>query len=479
MVRQGKPFEEVYDLFAIRVILDEPHTKEDCWRVYSIITDSYTPIPERFRDFISVPKTNGYQSLHTTVITPMGRKVEVQIRTRKMDEIAERGLAAHWKYKEGTEGQSSIDRFMGWVREALENPRPEAATEFLQDFQLNLYTDEIYVFTPKGELKTLPAGATPIDFAFEIHSQVGERAIAAKVNGKIVPLRHKLSSGDQVEILTGKAFNLNPDWINDVVTHKARARIRNFIKQQRREQADAGRQIWEKRAEKGKVELDDQTLTKVVNKLKFQSTFDLFADIGAGSYDVEQLFKAVKGFLVKGRFEDEKPAAPILNETGLRESFVHEARQHGDFRGLVINGDLTNVKYSYAKCCNPLPGDEVVGYISRTGDIKIHRAFCKNVGNLIKNEKERVVDVAWSNVKSASFIGAIRIVGEDRVGLINDITNVLSRTLKTNIKSLNVAGEAGMFEGTLFVNVDDVSHLSTIIKKLETVEGVKAAYRFE
>lgn len=479
MVRQGKPFEEVYDLFAIRVILDEPHTKEDCWRVYSIITDSYTPIPERFRDFISVPKTNGYQSLHTTVITPMGRKVEVQIRTRKMDEIAERGLAAHWKYKEGTEGQSSIDRFMGWVREALENPRPEAATEFLQDFQLNLYTDEIYVFTPKGELKTLPAGATPIDFAFEIHSQVGERAIAAKVNGKIVPLRHKLSSGDQVEILTGKAFNLNPDWINDVVTHKARARIRNFIKQQRREQADAGRQIWEKRAEKGKVELDDQTLTKVVNKLKFQSTFDLFADIGAGSYDVEQLFKAVKGFLVKGRFEDEKPAAPILDETGLRESFVHEARQHGDFRGLVINGDLTNVKYSYAKCCNPLPGDEVVGYISRTGDIKIHRAFCKNVGNLIKNEKERVVDVAWSNVKSASFIGAIRIVGEDRVGLINDITNVLSRTLKTNIKSLNVAGEAGMFEGTLFVNVDDVSHLSTIIKKLETVEGVKAAYRFE
>jgi GTP pyrophosphokinase/guanosine-3',5'-bis(diphosphate) 3'-pyrophosphohydrolase len=479
MVRQGKPFEEVYDLFAIRIILDEPHTKEDCWRVYSIITDSYTPIPERFRDFISVPKANGYQSLHTTVITPLGRKVEVQIRTRKMDEIAERGLAAHWKYKEGTEAQTSIDRFMGWVREALENPRPEAATEFLQDFQLNLFTDEIYIFTPKGELKTLPSGATPIDFAFEIHSQVGERAIAAKVNGKIVPLRHRLNSGDQVEILTGKNVNLNPDWINDVVTHKAKARIRNFVKQQRRVQAEQGREIWEKRAEKGKVELDEQALTKVVNKLRFQSTFDLFADIGAGSYDVEQLFKAVKSYLVKGRFEDEKAAAPVIDETELRESFVHEARQHGDFRGLVINGDLTNVKYSYAKCCNPLPGDDVVGFVSRTGDIKIHRAFCKNVSNLLKNEKERVVDVAWSNVKSSSFIGAIRIVGDDRVGLINDITNVLSKTLKTNIKSINVSGEAGMFEGTLFVNVDSVDHLTMVVKKLETVDGVKAAYRFE
>ncbi len=220
MMRQQKPFEEIYDLFAIRIILDEPHTKEDCWRVYSFITDAYTPIPERFRDFISVPKANGYQSLHTTVITNKGVKVEIQIRTRKMDEIAEKGLAAHWKYKEGGD-RNTIDRFVHWVRDILENPRPDAATEFVKDFQLNLYTDEIYVFTPSGELITLPNGATPIDFAFDIHSEVGDHALAAKVNGKIVPLRHKLQSGDQVEIITGKQVNLNRDWINDVVTHKA------------------------------------------------------------------------------------------------------------------------------------------------------------------------------------------------------------------------------------------------------------------
>lgn len=479
MVRQGKPFEEIYDLFAIRIILDEPHTKEDCWRVYSIITDAYTPIPERFRDFISVPKANGYQSLHTTVITPMGRKVEVQIRTRKMDEIAERGLAAHWKYKEGTDAQTSIDRFMGWVREALENPRPEAATEFLQDFQLNLYTDEIYIFTPKGELKTLPAGATPIDFAFEIHSQVGERALAAKVNGKIVPLRHKLNSGDQVEIITGKTFNLNPDWINDVVTHKAKARIRNYIKQRRRDLADQGREIWEKRAERGRLELDEQALTKIVAKLKFQSTVDLFAEIGGGTYDVELLFKAAKGFLAKGRLEEEKAAPPVVDEQELRDSFVNEARQLGDYRGLVVDGSVTDVKYSYAKCCNPLPGDEVLGFVSRSGDIKIHRHQCKNAINLLNTERERVVEITWSNVKTASFIGAIRIIGDDRVGLINDLTTVISKTFKTNIKGLNVSGEAGLFEGTLFVHVESAEHLQTIIKKLEQVEGVRDAYRFE
>ena len=232
MQLQQKPFEEIYDLFAIRIILENPHTKEDCWRVYSAITDWYTPIPKRFRDFISVPKANGYQSLHTTVITKKGRKVEVQIRTRKMDYIAEQGVAAHWKYKEGEEaGSKELDKFVHWVRDVLDAPRPDAATEFVKDFQLNLYQDEIYVFTPNGDLKTLPNGASCIDFAFEIHSEIGERSIAAKVNGKMVPLRQKLKSGDQVEIITANKINLNPDWMEDVVTHKAKARIRQYIKQ--------------------------------------------------------------------------------------------------------------------------------------------------------------------------------------------------------------------------------------------------------
>ena len=252
MVTQQKPFEDIYDLFAIRIILDPPHTREDCWRVYSYITDTYTPIPERFRDFLSVPKANGYQSLHTTVFSRNGAKVEIQIRTRQMDEIAEKGLAAHWKYKEGSGGSSSIDRFVHWVRDVLDNPRPDAASEFVQDFALNLFSDEIYIFTPKGQLLTLPKGATPIDFAFEVHSEVGERALAAKVNGKMVPLRQKLQSGDQVEIITGKNSNLNPDWINDVVTHKAKSRIRQFINMKERKAIEDGREIWVKKSREAK-----------------------------------------------------------------------------------------------------------------------------------------------------------------------------------------------------------------------------------
>ena len=479
MQRQERPFEEIYDLFAVRIILDEPHTKEDCWRVYSFITDNYVPIPERFRDFISVPKANGYQSLHTTVINRRGRKVEIQIRTRKMDEIAEKGLAAHWKYKEGTAAGNSIDRFVSWVRDILENPRPDAATDFVKDFQLNLYSDEIYIFTPKGELKTLPSGATPIDFAFDIHSEIGERALAAKVNGKIVPLRHKLTSGDQVEVITGKAFNLNPDWINDVVTHRAKARIRAFIKQKRREISDKGREQWEKRSERIKFEFDEQDINKVAGKLRFATTQDMFYEIGSGTYSVELLFKGLKNYVQKGRIEDEKAISPVISEEDLLDQLHKESRQHGDFRGLIINGDVTGVKYSYSKCCSPMPGDDVIGFVSRTGDVKIHRVACKNMAHLLEKESDRVVDVSWSAVRAQDFVGAVKIIGEDRVGMINDITQVLSKMMGTNIKSINVNSDSGLFEGTLFIYVQDLGHLNQVIKRLERVEGITSAYRFE
>ncbi|MDZ7695007.1 MAG: TGS domain-containing protein [Balneolaceae bacterium] len=293
MQRQQKPFEEIMNLFAIRIILEDPHKKEDCWRVYSIITDSYTPIPKRFRDFISVPKANGYQSLHTTVITKKGRKVEVQIRTRKMDDIAERGLAAHWKYKEGKEGSETLDKFVHWVRDVLENPRPDEAKEFVKDFQLNLYQDEIYVFTPDGELRTLPQEATPIDFAFDIHSEIGERAMAAKINGKMAPLRQKLEIGDQVEIITGNKINLNPDWINDVVTHKAKSRIRQYIKQKERKVADEGRELWEKRAERNNIEITEQELMRIAHKHKFDTTQRCFMRSGS-TFDVNELLRHSK-----------------------------------------------------------------------------------------------------------------------------------------------------------------------------------------
>ncbi|WP_440999028.1 RelA/SpoT family protein, partial [Fodinibius sp. SL11] len=482
MQRQQKPFEEIYDLFAIRIILEEPHTKEDCWRVYSIITDWYTPIPKRFRDFISVPKANGYQSLHTTVITKKGRKVEVQIRTRHMDDIAEKGVAAHWKYKEGKEGGSeTLEKFVHWVRDVLDNPRPDAATEFVKDFQLNLYQDEIYVFTPDGELRTLPQGATPIDFAFDIHSEIGERAIAAKVNGKMAPLRQKLDIGDQVEIITGNKINLNPDWINDVVTHKAKSRIRQYIKQKERQKAEEGREIWEKRAKRANIEISEQDLTRIAQKLKFDSTQDLFYDIGKGSFDVNELYDVVKQFTSKGRIddkEDEDKPAPVTEEE-IQETYINAARSISDDKALVINGELTNVKYSYANCCNPIPGDDVMGFISRTGDVKVHRSNCKNIHHLIQTDGERIVDVSWAKNIDSKFLGAVKVIGEDRVGMINDITDVLSKSLETNMKSINVSSDSGMFEGILTVYVDDIDHLGRIINKLQKVGGVKSVFRYE
>ncbi len=481
MQRQQKPFEEIYDLFAIRIILEDPHSKEDCWRVYSIITDWYTPIPKRFRDFISVPKANGYQSLHTTVITKQGRKVEVQIRTRQMDDIAEKGLAAHWKYKEGKKGSETLDKFVHWVRDVLDNPRPDAATEFVKDFQLNLYQDEIYVFTPQGELRTLPQGATPIDFAFDIHSEIGERAMAAKINGKMAPLRQKLEIGDQVEIITGNKINLNPDWINDVVTHKAKSRIRQYIKQQEREVASEGQEIWEKRAKRGKVEISDQDLMKVAHKLKFESTQELFYEIGKGNFDVSKLLKAAKQFIGKGRIEKEEKEekqAPITEEE-IQKTYIDAARSIGDEKALVIDDNISNIKYSYANCCNPIPGDDVIGFISRTGDVKVHRSNCKNIHHLIQTDGERVIDVSWARNISSKFLGAVKIVGEDRVGMINDITDILSKSMETNMKSINVNSDSGMFEGILTVYVDDIDHLDRVITKLHKVEGVKSVFRYE
>lgn len=481
MQRQQKPFEEIYDLFAIRIILEDPHTKEDCWRVYSIITDSYTPIPKRFRDFISVPKANGYQSLHTTVITEKGRKVEVQIRTRPMDDVAEKGVAAHWKYKEGG-GSETLDKFVHWVRDILDNPRPEAATEFVKDFQLNLYQDEIYVFTPDGELRTLPQGATPIDFAFEIHSEIGERAKAAKVNGKMAPLRDELSVGDQVEIIMSNEINLNPDWIDDVVTHKAKSRIRQFIKQKERETADEGREIWEKRVDRGNIEISEQDLMPVAQKLDYDTTQDLFYDIGKGTYDADDLYQAAKQYTSKGRVdedqENEEAPEPVTDEQ-VQETYINAARSVSDDKALIIKGELTNVKYNYANCCNPIPGDDVMGFISRNGDVKIHRSNCKNIHHLIQTDGERIVDVSWAKNIDSKFLGGLKVIGEDRVGMINDITDVLSKSMETNMKSINVNSDSGMFEGMLTVFVDDIDHLDRIITKLQKVDGVKSVFRYE
>lgn len=479
MKRQNKPLGEIYDIFAIRIVLESSgkEGREDCWLVYSILTDLYKPLPERFRDFVSVPKSNGYQSLHTTVLGPEGRRVEIQIRTREMHEVAEKGVAAHWKYKEGVaRSDDEMENFLTWVRELLEGPRPEQATEFVQDFRLNLYDEEIYVFTPRGDLFTLPVGASPVDFAFQVHTEVGFHCIGAKVNGKMVPLSHKLQSGDQVEIITSKKQTPNPDWIKFVVTQKARSRIRHWINEKRRKAIDHGRETWGKRAKRAGIEFSEHDLGKWAVKLRFPNPNQLFYEIGTGLFDVKDLLNFVRG--VRNSEGDSLGGDSDVRPDEF-ETFLDTAQASGS-PALLIDGELhTDIVTDYASCCNPIPGDQVFGYISRTGAIKIHRVNCKNAPNLLINQPDRVVPVQWSRQKDVSFVTALRIMGEDRVGIVSDITTVISKNLKTNIRSISVHTEDGVFEGTIVMFVSDLAHLRRLIDRIKKIEGIHGVYRFE
>lgn len=495
MQRQQKGLDEIYDLFAIRVVLRSEGKKgrEDCWRVYSILTDLYKPIPERFRDLISVPKSNGYQSLHTTVLGPDGRPVEIQIRTEEMHEIAERGVAAHWKYKEGTGGDGAassrvrsdeaMEQIYAWVRDLMENPTPDRASEFVKEFQLNLYDEEIYVFTPQGDLLTLPRGATPVDFAFQVHTEVGFHCIGAKVNGRMVPLSSHLTSGDQVEILTSNKQTPNPDWMQFVVTHKARSRIRHWINEKRRKAAEHGRELLEKKLKRARLELDEDELNRISSKLKFPNSQQLFYEIGTGLYDPADFVDFVK----KGQHDGAQAAEPegasrADGEPPLRlqvSEFTETAREEGR-AALVIDGEHhADLATHYATCCNPIPGDQVFGFVSKTGTINIHRKSCRNASHLLMDHADRIIPVEWSRQKDVQFVAALRLVGEDRVGMVSDITTVISKNLKTNIRSITIESEDGVFEGTVVLFVSDLKHLKRLMQRLGRVEGIYGVYRFE
>ena len=475
MQAQKKPLTEIYDLFAIRVVLETSgrRGKEDCWRVYSIITDLYKPLPERFRDFISVPKSNGYQSLHTTVLGTDGRRIEVQIRTREMHEIAERGVAAHWKYKEGvTQTDTRMDQFLTWVRDLIENPTQEKATDFVRDFSLNLYTDEIYVFTPRGELKTLPNGATPVDFAFQIHTDIGYQCIGAKVNGKMVPLSYRLHSGDQVEIITSKKKTPNPDWMKFVVTHKARSRIRYWVNNERRSKVQLGRQLWQRKARRARLKVAEHELARYAAEFKYADPSQMFYEIATGLFDVKDLVKLVR----TGDFSGKEESPPDLEKY---EVFREQAQTSGKDT-LIINGEkIQGVAVEYASCCNPIPGDPVFGFTSKRGVLKIHRTVCRNATHLLVNRAERVQPCDWSRQKDVRFIVGLRVVGEDRVGIVHDLTTVISRNLKTNIRSITVETEDGIFEGTIVLDVSDLTHLKRLITRLKRIDGIHGVYRFE
>ena len=478
MKRQDKPLNEIYDIFAIRIVLENEGSKgkEYCWRVYSIITDLYKPMPERFRDFVSVPKSNGYQSLHTTVFGPQGRRVEVQIRTREMHEIAEKGVAAHWRYKEQINSEDKeMDRLLTWVRDLLDDPESENATEFVRDFRLNLYDEEIYVFTPRGDLFTLPSGATPVDFAYLVHTQVGFHCIGAKVNGKMVPLSYALKSGDQVEIITAKKQTPNPDWIKFVVTQKARSRVRHWINQKRRDAQLYGREVWEKRSSRVGLSLTDSELARIATRLKFPNVDQLFYEVGTGLFDVNDLIKSAQNTL------REEEAAKQQEDT-LRlqyESFLDSAQSSGK-PALLIDGELhSDIATDYATCCNPIPGDSVFGFLSRTGTIKIHRVSCRNAPNLILNRADRIISVEWSRQKDVQFVAALRVMGEDRVGILSDLTQVISKNLKTNIRSITISTDDGVFEGNVVLFVHDLDHLRRLIDRIKRIEGIHGVYRFE
>ncbi|HTL82496.1 MAG TPA: bifunctional (p)ppGpp synthetase/guanosine-3',5'-bis(diphosphate) 3'-pyrophosphohydrolase [Bacteroidia bacterium] len=471
---KGVPFEEIYDIFAIRIIIDSPpeQEKSDCWRVYSIVTDFYHPSPDRLRDWISTPKANGYESLHTTVMGPEGKWVEVQIRTERMDELAEKGYAAHWKYKDSATGveskENQLEDWLRKIREMLENPE-DNALDFIDDFKLNLFAEEIFVFTPQGEMRTLPFNATALDFAFEIHTKVGEQCIGAKVNHKLVPLSHPLKSGDQVEILTSSKQTPKEDWLAYVVTARAKSKIKNALKEEKRKVAEEGREMLQRKFNHLKIDFTVQNINNLQLFYKLPSPQELFYRIAKGVINLKQVKTWLK--------EKEKPAKKGKAEPTL-EQVVKEVR--GKKAGedtLVIGDNLTKIEYKLSPCCNPIPGDDVFGFITIGEGIKIHRVNCPNAVQMMSNFAYRIVKARWTGQEQISFLAGIRISGIDEVGLVNNVTKIISSELSVNMRSLSFDTHDGTFEGTIMLFVHDTEHLTSLMKKLKKVNGVIAVTR--
>ena len=472
MKKKGIPFEEVYDLFAIRVILDSDpdQEKSDCWKAYSIVTDLYRPNPDRLRDWISSPKANGYESLHTTVMGPKGQWVEVQIRTQRMNEIAEKGFAAHWKYKESS-SDSGLDQWVSKVRELLSNSDSNAL-DFLDDFKMNLFSDEIFIFTPKGDLIQLPIEATALDFAFEIHSDVGAKCIGAKVNHKLVPLSYKLQNGDQVEVITSGKQTPKEDWLNFVVTAKAKAKIKSSLKEEKRKIAEDGKEILERKLKSLKITYNSDNIFKLSYFFKLQTTQDLFYNIAKGLIDLKDL----KEFAAAEKVIDQKP--PQISDQEQIQKIIKQVKTK-DSDILLIGEDLQKIDYNLSTCCNPIPGDDVFGFVTVSDGIKIHRTNCPNATKLMSSYGYRIVKAKWTSQKQLAFLTGLKIVGIDEVGLINNLTKVISSDFKVNMRSITVDTEDGIFSGTIMIYVNDTKHLENLIRELKQVKGITDISRFD
>ena len=472
MKKKNIPFEEVYDLFAIRIILDSQpeNEKADCWKAYSIVTDLYRPNPDRLRDWVSSPKGNGYESLHTTVMGPRGQWVEVQIRTRRMNEIAEKGFAAHWKYKESS-NDNGLDQWIQKVREMLSNPEANAF-DFLDDFKMNLFSDEIFIFTPKGALLQLPSGATALDFAFEIHTDVGATCIGAKVNHKLVPLAHKLQNGDQVEIITSSKQTPKEDWLNIVVTAKAKSKIKSSLKEEKRKIAESGKEILERKLKSLKITYNTDNLQKLSYFFKLNSTQELFIQVAEGKIEL----KDIKEYLsIEKEIENRRSERPEnLSVDGVKKKIKST---ESDI--LLIGEDLQRIDYKLSPCCNPIPGDDVFGFITVSEGIKIHRTNCPNAAQLMANYGYRIVKAKWNKQQELTFLTGLHILGIDEVGLINSLTRVISTDFNVNIRSITVDSNEGIFEGSIMVYVNDTEHLERLINNILEIKGITAVTRFD
>lgn len=471
--KQKVDFENIYDLFAIRVVLDTPLEKErsDCWQVYSIVTDMYQPNPKRLKDWISIPKSNGYESLHITVMGPENKWVEVQIRTKRMDEIAEKGLAAHWRYK-GVKAEKGLDEFMNTVRAALE-AKDSNPLDLMKDFRMDLYKDEIYVFTPTGELIKLAKGATVLDFAFAIHSQLGCKCVSAKVNGKNVPIKYELNNGDTVSIVTSPTQSPKRDWLNFVVTSKARVRIKQALREEMAKMVDFAKEMLQRRFKNRKIDMEEASLMRYIKKKGYKTVTDFYVGIAEERLDPNVIIDEYLDLIRKETEQQEHLVARSAEEF-VTTTEAEEIATNKDV--LVIDKNLTGIEYKLAKCCNPIYGDEVFGFVSTQG-IKIHRMDCPNAQEMFSRFGYRIIRAKWSGKGDNGYIVTLRVVGRDDIAIVTNITSVIGKETNVSLRSLNIDSVDGLFQGNFTVQVKDTTALNQLTKKLKTVKGVKTVER--
>ena len=472
--KQNTAFENIYDLFAIRIILDAPleQEKAQCWQVYSIITDMYQPNPKRLRDWLSIPKSNGYESLHTTVMGPQGKWVEVQIRTQRMDEIAEKGFAAHFKYK-GVKSEADFDSFLANVREALEHPETDA-NAVMDDFKLNLYDKEVFVFTPTGELRKLPKGATLLDFAFLVHSKVGSACVGGKVNGKNVTLRYVLGNGDQVEVLTSAQQRPKKEWLNIVQTSKAKTKIKQFLREQEAANMQIGKETLQRRFKNWKLELDDAIVTRLIKKMGYDTATDFYQAVADGAIDFAKLRDTYQEIDRKENHVDAVAPQSAADFEAVTEAA--EKSQSDDV--LVIDQNLKGIQYELARCCNPIFGDPVFGFVSARGMIKVHKVTCPNAPQMISRFGYRIVKARWSGRSGNQYIASFKVVGKDDIGIVTNISSLIQKEKDITLRSISVDSVDGLFLGNISVLVNDKSALDMLLKKVKAIKGVNSVSRY-